>query len=203
MSRSVVSLLIRYHVEQGRGRALSGSGRPLARTSAGLARCEIRREEREKPERAQTYPTYPGISAAKQKKNTAKKKGAGRNGLAAQVLVSRATMLLLQRATSARAARRVVSGAARLRAQCYSTSLADVELAAPQPAPLCALLEEEQAMAEAASRFARERVGPVVQSMDEACGGRSRRVIGGPAFRGPRFLCIGGQDGGRRDRRAL
>ena len=33
-----VSLLIRYHVEQGRGRALSGSGRPLARTSAGLAR---------------------------------------------------------------------------------------------------------------------------------------------------------------------
>ena len=110
---------------------------------------------------------------------------------------------LLQRATSARAARRVVSGAARLRAQCYSTSLADVELAAPQPAPLCALLEEEQAMAEAASRFARERVGPVVQSMDEACGGRSRRVIGGPAFRGPRFLCIGGQDGGRRDRRAL
>ena len=27
-----------YHVEQGRGRALSGSGRPLARTSAGLAR---------------------------------------------------------------------------------------------------------------------------------------------------------------------
>ena len=38
MSRSVVSLLIRYHVEQGRGRALSGSGRPLARTSAGLAR---------------------------------------------------------------------------------------------------------------------------------------------------------------------
>ncbi|EOD13466.1 long-chain specific acyl-CoA dehydrogenase [Emiliania huxleyi CCMP1516] len=76
--------------------------------------------------------------------------------------------MLLQRATSARAARRVVSGAARLRAQCYSTSLADVELAAPQPAPLCALLEEEQAMAEAASRFARERVGPVVQSMDEA-----------------------------------
>ena len=38
MSRSIVSLLIRYHVEQGRGRALSGSGRPLARTSAGLAR---------------------------------------------------------------------------------------------------------------------------------------------------------------------
>ena len=33
-----VSLLIRYHVEQGRGRALSGSGRPLARTSAGLTR---------------------------------------------------------------------------------------------------------------------------------------------------------------------
>ena len=33
-----VSLLIRYHVEQRRGRALSGSGRPLARTSAGLAR---------------------------------------------------------------------------------------------------------------------------------------------------------------------
>ena len=84
------------------------------------------------------------------------------------VLVSTmATML--QRATSARAACRVVSGAARLRAQCYSTSLADVELAAPHPAPLCALLEEEQAMAEAAARFARERVGPVVQSMDEAC----------------------------------
>ena len=38
VSRSIVSLLIRYHVEQGRGRALSGSGRPLARTSAGLAR---------------------------------------------------------------------------------------------------------------------------------------------------------------------
>ena len=38
VSRSGVSLLIRYHVEQGRGRALSGSGRPLARTSAGLAR---------------------------------------------------------------------------------------------------------------------------------------------------------------------
>ena len=30
--------LLEYHVEQGRGRALSGSGRPLARTSAGLAR---------------------------------------------------------------------------------------------------------------------------------------------------------------------
>ena len=162
---------------------------------------KFRREEREKP-RAQTYPTYPGIRAGSKKRIQPKKNGAGRNGLAAQVLVSRATMLL-QRATSARAARRVVSGAARLRAQCYSTSLADFELAAPQPAPLCALLEEEQAMAEAASRFARERVGPVVQSMDEACGGRSRRVIGGPAFRGPRFLCIGGQDGGRRDRRAL
>ena len=32
---------IRYHVEQGRGRALSGSGRPLARTSAGLARLVL------------------------------------------------------------------------------------------------------------------------------------------------------------------
>ena len=167
---------------------------------------------------AQTYPTYPGIRAGKAKRiQNGRKKCSKRTGR--QVLVSRlkgqspsssykekiasCMSKLLQRATSARAARRVVSGAARLRAQCYSTSLADVELAAPQPAPLCALLEEEQAMAEAASRFARERVGPVVQSMDEACGGRSRRVIGGPAFRGPRFLCIGGQDGGRRDRRAL
>ena len=152
---------------------------------------------------AQTYPTYPGIRAGQAKRiHNGRKKCSRKERTGRQVLVSRATMLL-QRATSARAARRVVSGAARLRAQCYSTSLADVELAAPQPAPLCALLEEEQAMAEAASRFARERVGPVVQSMDEACGGRSRRVIGGPAFRGPRFLCIGGQDGGRRDRRAL
>ena len=41
-----VSLLIRYHVEQGRGRALSGSGRPLARTFAGLA-CRTKKKKKE------------------------------------------------------------------------------------------------------------------------------------------------------------